>query len=110
MNTPHEVVNHWSAKILARREEIPQRVKDLDTVYKLIVEEGKVPGGTWRLVCRGAVSIIEGEGPADCTVSVGANDFVALARKEITPQVAFLMGKLKLSGNVASALKLSEFF
>jgi len=96
--------------VLAQGEKIPQRVKDISATYKLVVEEGREPGGVWRLECRGNVIVSEGEGPADCVASVCASDFVAIANRELTPQVAFLTGKLKLSGNVALALKLGEFF
>ena len=110
MDTPREAINHWSARILAKGDKIPPRVKELDATYKLIVEGGVEPGGVWRLVCRDSVSVAEGQGPADCTVSIGASDFVAIAKKELTPQVAFLTGRLKLSGNVALALKLANLF
>ena len=45
---------------------------------------------------------------ADCTVSVSDDDYVALARGKANGQQLFMQGKLKISGNMALAMKLDQ--
>ena len=101
--TPRDIITLWTAKVLGA----PEKVRDIGATFKFIVE-GK-DGGTWRVQCKDPVAVTEGDGPADCTVMVKNDDFVSLANKKLNPQVAFMMGKIKLSGDLSLALKLGEF-
>ncbi len=100
--TPRAIISHWSAKLLAD----PQRFQGIGATYKFIVEGPG--GGTWCVHCKTPVSVAEGEGGADCTVAVGAADFIELANRRLNPQVAFLSGKIRLSGDLSLALKLGD--
>lgn len=101
---PQEVVRLWGAKMQAQ----PERAERLDTVFKFVVTgEG---GGVWRFRCRAPVELLEGEGAADCTMTTSAEDFVAIAEKRLNPQLAYVTGRLALSGEVTRALKLTEIF
>lgn len=44
---------------------------------------------------------------ADTTISVTDDDFVDIALGKINPQVAFMKGKLKISGNIMLTQKLT---
>ena len=44
--------------------------------------------------------------PADCTIKIGLDDFVQMADGKLNPTTAFMMGKLKVEGNMAIAMKL----
>jgi len=44
--------------------------------------------------------------PADCTIKVGLNDFMAMVDGKLDGTTAFMMGKLKVEGNMAVAMKL----
>ena len=103
METTKEIINHWTAKVLAS----PERVSGIGATYKFIVEGST--GGTWRVACKDPVSVTEGDGPSDCTVTVGEQDFIALVNKRMNPQIAFISGKIKLAGDITLALKLGEF-
>lgn len=46
------------------------------------------------------------EGKADVTVTISDTDLLELAAGAISPQVAYLKGKLKLAGNIMLAQKL----
>ncbi len=45
---------------------------------------------------------------ADCTLSLKISDFIAITKGELDPTMAFMMGKLKVSGSMGIAMKLSS--
>lgn len=45
---------------------------------------------------------------ADCTVKVSMANFVAIAKGEQNPQMAFMMGKLKVEGDMSLAMQLGS--
>ncbi len=47
---------------------------------------------------------------ADCTISIKMDDFVALTKGDLDPTTAFMMGKLKVQGNMGIAMKLQSLF
>lgn len=46
--------------------------------------------------------------PVDCTVKVTMADFVEIADGKQNPQMAFMMGKLKIDGDMSVALQLGS--
>lgn len=44
--------------------------------------------------------------PADCTLYISLADFLALAKKQISPQAAFMTGRVKIEGDVMVAMQL----
>jgi putative sterol carrier protein len=102
MKTPREVIHHWTAKITSDAA----RFGTLGATFKFIVQgEG---GGTWFLQCRDPVHVLEDDREASCTVTVSSQDFVRLGTGAMNPQVAYMMGKLRVSGDKALALKLHK--
>ncbi len=51
-------------------------------------------------------SITNEDKDADCTVKISISDFVKLAAGELNPQMAFMMGKLRVEGDMSLALQL----
>jgi len=47
---------------------------------------------------------------ADCTITITKDNFEALAAGELDPTTAFMMGKLKIGGNMSIAMKLQSIF
>jgi putative sterol carrier protein len=47
---------------------------------------------------------------ADCTISLKLADLDALTKGELDPTTAFMMGKLKVQGNMGIAMKLQSLF
>ncbi|WP_416909119.1 MAG: SCP2 sterol-binding domain-containing protein [Polymorphobacter sp.] len=48
------------------------------------------------------------DGPVDCTVKVGMDDFIEIANGKQNAQMAFMMGKLKVDGDMSVALQLGS--
>ncbi len=47
---------------------------------------------------------------ADCTIKITKDNFEALAGGDLDPTTAFMMGKLKIEGNMGIAMKLQSVF
>ena len=47
---------------------------------------------------------------ADCTITITRDNFLALSKGELDPTTAFMMGKLKIAGNMGIAMKLQSIF
>ncbi|MBM3490499.1 MAG: SCP2 sterol-binding domain-containing protein [Alphaproteobacteria bacterium] len=48
------------------------------------------------------------DGEADCTLSIALDDFVAIGEGELDPMTAFMLGKLKVSGDMGLAMRLQK--
>ena len=66
-------------------------------------------GGAWTLNLS-ELTLTEGEGDADCTVTMEAEDFMAMVNGEANGQQLFMMGKLMIEGDMTLALRLEQVF
>lgn len=67
--------------------------------------------GQWTVAVQdGAVSVSEGAGEADCTITASEDTLVKIANGEANPTTAYMTGKLKISGDMSAALKLQKLF
>jgi putative sterol carrier protein len=67
--------------------------------------------GKWIVrVENGKVSVQEGAGEADTTISASEDTFVKIVNGHQNPTSAFMMGKLKVSGDLSNAMKLQQLF
>lgn len=46
------------------------------------------------------------DGDADCTLKISMDDFIAMTQGDLDGATAFMMGKLKIDGDMALAMKL----
>lgn len=47
---------------------------------------------------------------ADCTIAVSMDDFIKLAEGKLDPMMAFMSGKLKVTGDMSVAMGLQSLF
>ena len=67
--------------------------------------------GTWLVtVDDGAVSVAEGGGDADATISTNEENFEKIVAGELNPTTAYMTGKLKIKGDMGAAMKLQKLF
>lgn len=86
-------------------------VKKVKAVFAFTVTDG--PDGkkeTWVVDVKNGNGSVQkgGSKKADCTITMKDADLVDLMMGKLQPQSAFMSGKLKLSGNMALAMKLQQ--
>ena len=67
--------------------------------------------GAWTVsIADGAITVNEGAGEADCTISTSAESFEKIMSGEQNPTSAYMTGKLKIKGDMGAAMKLQKLF
>jgi putative sterol carrier protein len=67
--------------------------------------------GTWKVdVQDGNVSVAEGGGDADVTISASEETFSQIASGDLNATTAYMTGKLKVKGDMGAAMKLQKLF
>jgi putative sterol carrier protein len=67
--------------------------------------------GQWLVtVADGGVSVAEGTGDADATISTSGETFEKIVAGEQNPTTAYMTGKLKVKGDMGAAMKLQKLF
>jgi putative sterol carrier protein len=70
-----------------------------------------IDGAAWTVtVADGAVSVVDGAHPADCTISASEETLLKIASGEASATTAYMTGKLKIKGDMGAALKLQKLF
>jgi putative sterol carrier protein len=69
-------------------------------------------GGAWLLdVAKRQCTVTEEKASkVDVTVTMDANDFVALYSNKLNPVQAFMSGRIKVAGNVGMVMQLLNWF
>ena len=86
------------------------KVKGLGAVYQFMITGEN--GGEWYLDATGEEPIV-GEGVHEnpgATFTSTDQDFVDMATGKLASQMAFMMGKLKVSGDMMLAMRLQKIF
>ena len=102
MSTASEKIAELSSKIAAN----PAAARAIGAIYKFVLSGSG--GGTWIVNLKDDPSIKQGDGAADCTLSLDADDFVQLLEDPGSGQALFFSGKLQVDGDIGLALKLQQ--
>ena len=67
--------------------------------------------GQWVVaVSDGKLTVTEGAGDADTTISTSGETFEKIASGDQNPTTAYMTGKLKIKGDLGAAMKLQKLF
>src|SRR5262245_55190516 len=67
--------------------------------------------GQWKVDGDdGKVSVTEGGGEADVTLSASEETFQKIVNGDMNPTSAYMTGKLKIKGDMGAAMKLQKLF
>jgi putative sterol carrier protein len=88
---------------------VPEAAKGVHAVYQF--ELGGEGGGTYHVkVDDGALHVSEGPAEApSTTIKMAADDYIQMVNGKLSGTMAFMKGKLKVTGNVMLAQKMQAF-
>jgi len=100
-----ETVEQFFATLASRADS--SKTAGMNNSYVFDIEGA----GQWKVdVDDGAVSVTEGGGDADVTISASEETFEKIIAGEQNPTSAYMTGKLKIKGDMGAAMKLQKLF
>jgi putative sterol carrier protein len=67
--------------------------------------------GAWTVaIADGTLTVTDGAGDADCTISTSEESFEKIMSGEQNATTAYMTGKLKIKGDMGAAMKLQKLF
>ncbi len=102
MTTAKEKMTEAATKIEANKE----GAQSIGAVYKFVLSGDG--GGTWVMNLKDAPGVAEGDGDAQCTIKMAANDYLDMVEGKANGQQLFFSGKLKIEGDMGLAMKLQK--
>ena len=103
MTTAKELMDFARTRIEANRAQ----AGTLGAVYKFVLAGDD--GGTFLINMKDNPGITEVDGDAQCTIRMGAKDFVKMVESGTNPRQLVFFGKMKIDGDMGLAMKLSKF-
>jgi putative sterol carrier protein len=94
--------------IPSRLKSKPDVVSKINAVYQFNISGPG--GGSWAVDCTkpgGEISSGQASDPK-CTVTCADGDFLNIVNGKLSPQMAFMTGKLKIQGDMGLAMKLQQ--
>jgi putative sterol carrier protein len=100
-----ETVQDFFANLASRADS--SKIAGMTNSYVFDIEGA----GEWKVdVDDGAVSVAEGGGDADVTITTSQETFEQIIAGEQNPTSAYMTGKLKIKGDMGAAMKLQKLF
>ena len=85
----------------------PERIAGVNNTYVFDI----AGAGTWTVaLVDGSLTVTEGAGDGDVTFSSSEENFQKIVAGEQNPTTAYMMGKLKIKGDMGAAMKLQKLF
>lgn len=87
----------------------PERVKKIGGVFQYNITKDGSTVASWTVDLKNA-TLYQGQpqaGKPDCTLTLADEDMVQIASGKLSPQTAFIKGKLKVAGNIMLTQKLA---
>jgi putative sterol carrier protein len=84
-----------------------EEAKSINAKYQINI----TGAGSWHLdLTSSGPTVSQGEKPADCTITIAADDFQKLQENPAAGMQLFFSGKLKIAGNQILGMKLQKIF
>ncbi len=98
----------FEEKIAQKLKDKPELSKAINSTYEFNITGDT--GGVWTvdLTKEPGVVTAGSQGPANCTVTCTASDFMNVVSGKMNAQMAFMSGKLKIKGDMGLAMKLQK--
>ena len=102
--TPQEIFNEMPKNLNA------DAAKGMNSVIQFNLSGDN--GGQWYATIKdGKAEVAQGAAPApNMTLSMSASDYVDMIMGKLNGQMAFMSGKLKISGDMGLAMKMQNLF
>lgn len=87
----------------------PSQTAGINKTYRFEIEGA----GTWTVAVTDETGVRvteDGDEEADCTISTSEETFEKLLSREQSPTTAFMLGKVKISGDMGAAMQLQKLF
>lgn len=82
----------------------------MSAVYQVNLS-GTEPGNYYLAIKDGALETAEGTHDSpNITINMSSADFVAMTNGQLNPTMAYMSGKLKISGDMGLAMKMQSIF
>lgn len=95
----------FEVHIPKRFDETPQLSDCVNGTYKFVLTGDR--GGTWIVdMTRSPGVVREEDADAECVVTVSSEEFEEIVNDGLNGQMAYMMGKLKVTGDLGLAMKL----
>jgi putative sterol carrier protein len=89
---------------------LPEKAAGLDAVIQFKFT-GAEPGDWYATIKDGRVEVTQGAAPSPkMTLSADSGDYVKILTGELDGMQAFMQGKIKLTGDLNLAMKLTQMF
>ena len=83
------------------------RIAGVNNTYVFEIEGA----GAWTVaIADGALTVAEGAGDGDVTISASEESFEKIVAGEQNATTAYMTGKLKIKGDMGAAMKLQKLF
>ena len=99
---------YFEVKVAENLKNKAEVISKINAVYEFQITGEN--GGTWVIDTKSNPPQVKSgsSGQADCTITMKDEHFLAMINGEMNPQMAFMTGKLKVTGNMGLALKLQN--
>ncbi len=86
----------------------PERTAGINKTYRFEIDGA----GSWTVAVtdEGAEVTEDGGGEVDATVSTSEETLEKLVKREQSPTTAFMLGKVKVDGDMGAVMKLQKLF
>ncbi|HEY4106307.1 MAG TPA: SCP2 sterol-binding domain-containing protein [Polyangiaceae bacterium] len=102
MSTAKEIMSMVGERLAANKE----AAAAIGAVYKFVLDGDG--GGTWIMNLKDNVGVTSGDGNADCTLSLSAENGVALFEGTVSGEQLFFSNQLRVEGDMSLALRLQS--